>query len=78
MSCNGDNARTTVMTCLSPEDRAYFQRCASIRRTSVNNLYGRLIETIAKDQMVLAVLDDDSQPFDGRPYTYRRGRLGDL
>ena len=75
MSCNGANARMTVMPRLCAEDRAYFQRCARIRRTSVTNLYGKLIEIIARDQIVLAVLDDDSKPFEGRPFHYRKGPL---
>jgi hypothetical protein len=68
----------TVMPRLSAEERAYFQRCASIRRTSVTNLYGKLIEVIARDQIVLAVLDDDSKPFDGRPFSYRSGPLSSV
>jgi hypothetical protein len=55
---------------LSPENRGYMQRCAAIRRTSVTTLCERLIEMIAKDQLVLPILDDDSQPTKGRRYNY--------
>jgi len=58
---------------LSDEDKTYLIRCASIRKTSLTVLYQKLIEMIARDQLVLAVLDDDSQPFKGqeRRYQYR-------
>ena len=58
---------------LSDEDRTYMIRCASLRQTSLTALYSKLIETIAHDQLVLAVLDDNSQPFKGqeRRYQYR-------
>jgi len=51
---------------LSDEDKTYLIRCASIRKTSLTVLYQKLIEMIARDQLVLAVLDDDSQPFQGK------------
>lgn len=47
-----------------PETGAdYLKACARIRRTSVTNLIVQVIETVARDQLVLAVLDDDSQPY---------------
>jgi hypothetical protein len=55
---------------LSPECRGYMQRCAAIRQTSVTSLCSKLIETIARDQLVLPVLDDDSQPTEGRRFNY--------
>jgi hypothetical protein len=52
----------TLNVALNEEDKAYMQRCAAIRQTSVTALYERLIKTIARDKIVLAVLDDDSKP----------------
>jgi hypothetical protein len=58
---------------IADDHKAYLQRCACIRQTSLQNLCRRIIEVIARDQMVLAILDDQSQPIDGRRYHYRRG-----
>lgn len=54
---------------LSEEQKDYIVRCAAIRQCSVSVLVRQLIRVIANDQMVLAVLDDDSQPLQnvGRP-----------
>jgi hypothetical protein len=43
------------------ESGRYFISCARIRGLGVATLVGRLIDTIAQDQLVTAVLDDDSR-----------------
>ena len=42
------------------EAGAYLVACARIRKMSVSHLFKTVMETVAKDQLVLAVLDDDS------------------
>ena len=57
---NGPPAHVTLV--LSPGGRVYLQECARIRHISVTRLVTRVIDAIARDQLVLAVLDDDSKP----------------
>lgn len=40
----------------------YLLACARIRDISTKRLVNRLFETIATDQLVLSILDDDSKP----------------
>lgn len=46
---------------LSEESERYLEACARIRGISLTRLLQRLLKTIADDQMVLSVLDDDSK-----------------
>ena len=57
---------------LSEDERSYLQRCASLRQTSVAVLADMLIKRIAQDQLVLAILDDDSRPVKGKQFHYRK------
>lgn len=50
---------TLDLDCL---DGDYLERCARIRKISRHRLVRRLIEAIAKDQLVLGILDDESKP----------------
>ena len=62
------------------DDFRYLQTCARIRRVSTIQLVKRLIRIIAQEQLVLSVLDDDSQPFDIEPEVrarYNRSKLFD-
>lgn len=43
------------------EAERYFAACARIRNISPRALFRRLIDTIAKDQMVASVLDDEDE-----------------
>jgi hypothetical protein len=63
---------------ITENQRHYYECCARLRRTSVTVLCRRLLETIAQDQMVLAVLDDDSKPVDGRRYNYQTRRRANV
>ena len=56
---------------LTDTELDYLKRCARIRQTSVFQLTQRLFRTIAKDELVLAILDDDSRPVDAKRYHYR-------
>ena len=51
-----------VTLTLAKGSRHYLQECARIRNISVTRLATRLINAIARDQLVLAILDDDSKP----------------
>ena len=57
---------------LEDDDWEYVQACARIRKTSVHGLCKRLMHVIAQDQLVLAVLDDDSRQVEGKQYNYRQ------
>jgi hypothetical protein len=46
----------------SSDEGRYLIACARIRNCSMTSLGKRLLEAIAKDQMVLSILDDDSKP----------------
>lgn len=50
-----------VLNDLSEESERYLEACARIRGISLTRLLQRLLKTIADDQMVLGVLDDDSK-----------------
>lgn len=45
---------------IKPERMAYFDSCARIRGITTTRLFARLVETIADDQLVLGILDDNS------------------
>jgi hypothetical protein len=49
----------------------YFHRCARIRNISTSELMRRVIGTIERDQLVLAILDDDSSPEERERYQHR-------
>lgn len=63
-------------TCeMSEEQLRYLETAARIRATSVTRIVQRVVETVAREQMVLAVLDDDSRPSRDpheRAFHYRR------
>lgn len=44
------------------EHGQYIIACARIRNMTVTHLVRELVDVIARDQLVLAVLDDDSKP----------------
>lgn len=46
---------------LDDQSERYIHSCAKIRRISVTRLVQRMIKTICIEQMVLAILDDDSK-----------------
>lgn len=46
---------------LSPEYENYLINSARIRGISVSRLLSRIINTVCEDQMILAILDDDSK-----------------
>lgn len=54
-------ARVIVDLDLDGEAEAYIDRCARIRKISRTRLLQRLMGVICADQLVLSVLDDDSQ-----------------
>lgn len=45
---------------IKPDALAYFDSCARIRNITTTRLFARLAEVIAKDQLVLSILDDNS------------------
>lgn len=47
---------------ISPKTEDYLASCARIRDITLTALITKLIETIAQDQLVLSILDDDSRP----------------
>jgi hypothetical protein len=53
---------------LPASDWEYLEACARIRQISMRGLCTRLLHDIAKDLLVRAILDDDSQPTQGRKY----------
>jgi hypothetical protein len=61
--------RVNIDVVLTPEQREYLERCASIRRVATGRLLAMLVETIARDQLVAATLDDE-----GRPATREKGQ----
>jgi hypothetical protein len=44
---------------ISEVDTEYFEACARIRNITATSLLRRIINAIARDQMVASVLDDD-------------------
>jgi len=50
------------------EHDAYFDACARIRDISKTALITKLLDVIARDQLVLSILDDDSKPSPKRKY----------
>lgn len=52
----------------------YFESCARIRDISVTALLNRVLKTVADDQLVLAILDDESAR-NKQPGEYRFRRL---
>jgi hypothetical protein len=64
---------------LTPEQFEYLDACARIRNISTSRLCSRLLTTIADNQMVLAVLDDDSRPRrEKRQRQWRARRMQDV
>ena len=56
----------------------YLVACARIRNITVSALVRKLIQTIDRDQLVLAILDDDSQHQRGRyEHRFRTSVWGD-
>lgn len=47
---------------ISDQDDEYLASCARIRKMNKNDLVTQIINTVAHDQMVLSVMDDNSQP----------------
>lgn len=66
----------------SSEAGQYFVRCAQIRQISLSSLFCKLQEVIAKDELVLSILDDDNKPAilkDRRQrYSHQRNRKANL
>jgi len=61
---------------LADDELRYLQSCARIRHISTTRLVRRLMQTIARDQLVLSVLDDGSQPDPPAPdCRYHRSKL---
>ena len=61
---------------LPDADLEYLQSCARIRHISTTRLVMRLIRVIARDQLVLSVLDDDSKADARQPNArYHRSKL---
>jgi hypothetical protein len=61
---------------LADDELHYLQSCARIRHLSTRRLIRHLIATIARDQLVLSVLDDNSQPHPQEPQArYHRSKL---
>lgn len=59
-----------------PEDNwTYLETCARIRQTSMRGLVSRVLSATAEDYLVRAILDDESQPVDGRKYRMKRYAL---
>lgn len=54
--------RLFVAIDLDDEAEGYIERCARIRQISRKRLLQRVINTVSRDQLVLSILDDDSQP----------------
>lgn len=52
----------TLYPDLSDEDVEYLRSCARIRKCSMTYLLNAIVQMIARDQMVLMVLDDESKP----------------
>lgn len=50
-----------VLNDLSEDDERYLEACARIRGISVTRLFQRVLNLVAKDQLVLSILDDDSK-----------------
>jgi hypothetical protein len=50
----------------------YLDSCARIRKIAVSHLLAGIIKTVCEEQLVLAVLDDDSKPQPNKTGT-RRG-----
>lgn len=48
------------------DTKDYIESCARIRDVTVTRLLKAIVEKVCEDQLVLAVLDDDSQPFPAR------------
>lgn len=46
---------------LSEESFGYMESCARIRRISCSRLMERVLKKVCDDQLMLAVLDDDSK-----------------
>lgn len=69
--------KTQARIDLETESGRYLLACCRIRHISLTNLINRLIKKIAEDQLVLAVLDDDSRPVHDR-YFYRRNAISHL
>ena len=47
---------------IAPADQGYLNSCARLRNNEPAELVQRLVDMILRDQMILAVLDDDSKP----------------
>lgn len=61
---------------LADDELQYLKSCARIRHLSTKRLVARLLTTIARDQLVLSVLDDESKPdAPVAEYRYHRSKL---
>jgi len=60
---------------LPESDWEYLQSCARIRQTSMRGLVNRVLHATAEDYLVRAIIDDESQPVEGRKY--RRNRYAE-
>ncbi|MCU1293069.1 MAG: hypothetical protein JWP08_1919 [Bryobacterales bacterium] len=63
---------------LPDEDLRYFEACARIRDIDKSAFFSILLSAIAKDQMVLGIMDDDSKSSrKPRGYRYRTFQRGE-
>lgn len=71
-----DEPPSHVTLVITRSGRDYLQQCARIRCISVTRLVTRLLDAIARDQLVLSVLDDDSKPSPRAEGEHSRSRVG--
>jgi hypothetical protein len=57
---------------LETEAGRYLMSCARIRDVAVTALVSRLVKRITEDQLILAILDDDSKRSRGKMFLKRR------
>ncbi len=65
------SVRRNLEFTLTPEQLAYLVKCARIRNISVNGLVRRLMDVIARDELVMSILDDAGQCVDRRKGEHR-------
>lgn len=54
--------RMNLDVVLTEEQQAYLDVCASVRQMSTRRMLTKIVEAIARDQLVTATLDDDGKP----------------
>lgn len=60
----------------STEEGQYLQHCAKVRDISMTSLLRELVRTIAREKLVLAVLDDGNDQAGYRKVKYARRYFG--